>query len=62
VTGEEWALAVTAFSTGLAPGFFEALCTIIRPMQAAMDGRGFRTFMETFPTVIQLELPGERRP
>jgi len=48
VTGEEWALAVTVFFTGLAAGFLGALCTIIRPMQAAMDGRGFRTFMETF--------------
>jgi hypothetical protein len=25
-----------------------ALCTIMRPMQAAMDGRGFRNFMEVF--------------
>ena len=48
MTGEEWALAVTVFFTGLAAGFLGALCTIIRPMQAAMDGRGFRTFMETF--------------
>ena len=48
MTSEEWALAVTAFFTGLAAGFLGALCTIIRPMQAAMDGRGFRTFMETF--------------
>ena len=48
MTSEEWALAVTVFFTGLAAGFLGALCTIIRPMQAAMDGRGFRTFMETF--------------
>lgn len=48
MTGEEWALAATVFFTGLSAGFLGALCTIIRPMQAAMDGRGFRTFMETF--------------
>ena len=48
MTAEEWALGATVFFTGLAAGFLGALCTIIRPMQAAMDGRGFRTFMETF--------------
>jgi hypothetical protein len=48
VTGEEWVLGATVFFTGLAAGFLGALCTIIRPMQAAMDGRTFRTFMETF--------------
>jgi hypothetical protein len=48
VTGEEWALGVTVFFTGLAAGFLGALCTIIRPMQAAMDGRTFRNFMEAF--------------
>ena len=48
MTGEEWALAVTVFFTGLAAGFLGALCTIIRPFQAAMDGRGFRSFMEAF--------------
>ena len=48
MTGEEWALALPVFFTGLAAGFLGALCTIIRPMQAAMDGRGFRTFMEAF--------------
>jgi hypothetical protein len=48
VTAEEWVLAATVFFTGLSAGFLGALCTIIRPMQAAMDGRGFRTFMETF--------------
>lgn len=48
MTSEEWALAVTVILTGLAAGFLGALCAIIRPMQAAMDGRGFRTFMETF--------------
>jgi hypothetical protein len=48
MTGEEWALAATVFFTGLSAGFLGALCTIIRPMQAAMDGRGFRNFMEVF--------------
>jgi hypothetical protein len=48
VTGEEWALAATVFFSGLAAGLLGALCTIIRPMQAAMDGRGFRNFMEAF--------------
>jgi hypothetical protein len=48
MTGEEWALAASAFFSGLAAGFLGGLCTILRPMQAAMDGPGFRTFMETF--------------
>jgi len=48
VTGEEWALAACVFFSGLAAGFLGALCTIIRPMQAAMDGRTFRNFMEAF--------------
>jgi hypothetical protein len=48
VTAEEWALAVSAFFLGLAAGFLGGLCTIIRPMQAAMDGRHFRNFMEKF--------------
>jgi len=48
VTAEEWALAASVFCVGLAAGFLGALCTILRPMQAAMDGREFRTFMETF--------------
>jgi hypothetical protein len=48
MTAEEWALAATVFFTGLSAGFLGALCTIIRPMQAAMDGRGFRNFMEVF--------------
>jgi hypothetical protein len=48
MTGEEWALAATAFFSGLASGLLGALCTIIRPMQAAMDGRDFRNFMEAF--------------
>jgi len=48
VTGEEWALAASVFFSGLAAGFLGALCTIIRPMQAAMDGRTFRNFMEEF--------------
>jgi hypothetical protein len=48
MTAEEWALAASAFFSGLAAGFLGGLCTIIRPMQAAMDGRGFRNFMEAF--------------
>jgi len=48
MTGEEWALAATVFFSGLAAGLLGALCTIIRPMQAEMDGRGFRNFMEAF--------------
>jgi hypothetical protein len=48
MTAEEWTLAATVFFTGLAAGFLGALCTIIRPMQAAMGGREFRNFMEVF--------------
>ena len=48
VTGEEWALAASSFFSGLAAGFLGGLCTIIRPMQAAMTGPDFRTFMERF--------------
>jgi hypothetical protein len=48
MTGEEWALAASSFFSGLAAGFLGGLCTIIRPMQAAMTGREFRSFMETF--------------
>ena len=48
MTGEEWALAASSFFSGLAAGFLGGLCTIIRPMQAAMKGQEFRTFMENF--------------
>jgi hypothetical protein len=48
MTEEEWALAASVFFSGLAAGFLGGLCTIIRPMQAAMTGRDFRNFMETF--------------
>jgi hypothetical protein len=48
VTAEEWALAASSFLSGLAAGFLGGLCTIIRPMQAAMTGPDFRTFMERF--------------
>jgi hypothetical protein len=48
VTGEEWALGASSFFSGLAAGFLGGLCTILRPMQAAMDGPDFRNFMETF--------------
>lgn len=48
MTAEEWALAASTFFCGLSAGFLGGLCTILRPMQAAMDGREFRAFMETF--------------
>ena len=48
MTGEEWALTASVFFSGLAAGFLGGLCTILRPMQAAMKGRDFRNFMETF--------------
>jgi MFS family permease len=48
VTAEEWTLAVAVFLSGLASGLLGMLCTITRPMLAAMDGRDFRNFMETF--------------
>ena len=48
MTGEEWALAAASFGSGLAAGFLGGLCTVLRPMQAAMDGPEFRAFMEKF--------------
>jgi hypothetical protein len=48
MTAEEWALAASVFFSGLAAGFLGGLCTILRPMQAAMTGPEFRNFMETF--------------
>jgi hypothetical protein len=48
MTAEEWALAASVFLAGLAAGFLGGLCTILRPMLAAMDGRDFRNFMEPF--------------
>jgi hypothetical protein len=48
VTAEEWTLAATVFLSGLASGLLGMLSTIMRPMLAAMDGRDFRNFMETF--------------
>jgi hypothetical protein len=48
VTAEGWALAVSVFFSGLAAGLLGMLCTIMRPMLAAMDGRDFRNFMEGF--------------
>ena len=48
MTGEEWALAASAFFSGLAAGLLGMLSTIMRPMLAAMDGRDFRGFMEAF--------------
>jgi hypothetical protein len=37
-----------SFFSGLAAGLLGMLSTIMRPMLAAMDGRDFRNFMETF--------------
>ncbi|HKO84995.1 MAG TPA: hypothetical protein VJ140_10655 [Actinomycetota bacterium] len=48
MTAEEWALAASVFFSGLAAGFLGGLCTILRPMQAAITGQEFRNFMETF--------------
>jgi hypothetical protein len=48
MTGEEWVLAASAFFAGLASGLLGMLCTIMRPMLAAKDGRDFREFMEAF--------------
>jgi hypothetical protein len=48
MTGEELVLAATVFCAGLAAGLLGMLCTIMRPMLAAMDGREFRTFMDGF--------------
>jgi len=48
VTSEEWTLAVIVFFSGLASGLMGMLCTILRPMLQAKDGRDFRNFMEEF--------------
>ena len=48
MTSEEWVLAVTVFFSGLAAGLLGMLCTIMRPMLQAKDGRDFRSFMEEF--------------
>jgi hypothetical protein len=48
VTPEEWALAASAFFSGLAAGLLGMLSTIMRPMLGAMAGRDFRSFMEAF--------------
>jgi MFS family permease len=48
VTAEEWALAASAFFSGLASGLLGMLSAIMRPMLVAMDGRDFRNFMEAF--------------
>ena len=48
MTGEEWVLAVTVFSSGIASGLLGMLCTIMRPMLTELDGRDFRNFMEAF--------------
>jgi hypothetical protein len=48
VTAEEWALAASAFFSGLASGLLGMLTTIMHPMLKAMDGRDFRNFMDAF--------------
>ena len=48
MTGEEWALAASAFFSGLASGLLGMLTTFMHPMLKAMDGRDFRNFMEAF--------------
>ncbi len=48
MTSEDWVLIASCFFSGLAAGFLGGLCTVLRPMQAAMSGRDFRNFMETF--------------
>ena len=48
MTGEKWILAVIVFFSGLASGLIGMLCTILRPMLQAKDGRAFRNFMEEF--------------
>ena len=48
MTGEEWTLVVIVFFSGLASGLIGMLCTILRPMLQAKDGRAFRNFMEEF--------------
>ena len=57
MTGEEWVLAATVFLSGLASGLLGMLCTILRPMLADMDGRGFREFMGSF-LWYAADLPG----
>jgi hypothetical protein len=46
MTAEEWALAASSFFSGLAAGFLGGLCTIIRPMQAAMTGPEFLRYAD----------------
>jgi hypothetical protein len=48
VTAAELALAASVFFSGLASGLLGMLCTIMRPMLAAMNARAFRNFMEAF--------------
>ena len=57
MSAEEWVLAATCFASGLASGLLGMLCTILRPWQATMDGRGFRDFMGEF-IWYAADLPG----
>lgn len=53
MTAEKWALAASAFFSGLAAGLLGMLTTILHPMLAAMDGQEFRRFMEAFLRVAR---------
>ena len=57
MTAEEWVLAASGFLSGLAAGLLGMLCTILRPMQAAMTGQEFQNFMGTF-LWYAADLPG----
>jgi hypothetical protein len=48
MAAEEWILAVTVFTSGLAAGLLGMLSAIMRPMLGEMEGRDFRNFMEAF--------------
>jgi hypothetical protein len=48
MSGEELTLLSICVASGLASGLLGMLCTIMRPMLTAMDGREFRSFMGAF--------------
>jgi hypothetical protein len=58
MTAEEWALAASSFFSGLAAGFLGGLCTIIRPMQAAVTGQAEATPLRPEPCQHRPILPG----
>jgi hypothetical protein len=57
MTTEHCVLAVTVFLSRLVSGLLEMLCTILRPMQAAMTGQEFQNLMGTF-LWYAADLPG----